>query len=309
MGYMHIDNLPKNPKVLTFKWGYALEKVHGTSAHVSFKWVTSNGIVNHETGEMGDIKNVQLTFFHGGESRDKFLALFDEEALKAAFIATGILRDVTVYGEAYGGKQQKMSHVYGPDTRFIAFDVKHGDRWLDVPSADRLAVGLGFEFVPWQKIDMDLDKLDALRDSPSEVSVRRGMNHPWREGIVLRPPFEVYFGEEGGRIIAKHKRPEAQETKTPRNVGDKALEFANSEALAEEWVTEQRLEHALSKPENAHVKGIEQVKDLIAYMVADVLREGEGEVTDTKANRQAIGKFTVKLFKERLEAQLREAQS
>ena len=44
-------------------------------------------------------------------------------------------------------------------------------------------------------------------------------------------------------------------------------------------------------------------------MVADVLREGEGEVADTKANKQAIGKFTVKLLKERLNASLREVAS
>lgn len=317
MGYMHINNLPKNPKVLMFKEGYALEKVHGTSAHVTFKLVETQGCEKDErcprhpdhTAECEPGKVVHLSFFSGGASYEPFVQLFDQEALKAAFLATGIQRDVTVYGEAYGGKMQKMQHVYGPDLRFIAFDVKHGERWMGVEQADRLVTGLGLEFVPWQKVPMDLAVLDALRDAPSEVSARRGLNHSWREGIVLRPPIEVFFGEEGERIIAKHKRPEMKETKTQRNVGDKALEFANAEAMAEEWVTERRLENALSKPENAHVVGIEQVKDLIAYMVADVLREGAEEVQDTKANRQAIGTKTVKLFKERLNAQLREQHS
>lgn len=37
MGYMHIDNLYKNQDMLIFRECYALEKIHGTSAHVSWK--------------------------------------------------------------------------------------------------------------------------------------------------------------------------------------------------------------------------------------------------------------------------------
>ena len=36
MGYMRIDNLYKNQAVLSFKEVYALEKVHGTSAHIHY---------------------------------------------------------------------------------------------------------------------------------------------------------------------------------------------------------------------------------------------------------------------------------
>ena len=36
MGYMHIDNLYKNQDVLMFREAYALEKIHGTSAHVAY---------------------------------------------------------------------------------------------------------------------------------------------------------------------------------------------------------------------------------------------------------------------------------
>ncbi len=34
MGYLHIDNLYKNQTIRLFRECYALEKVHGTSAHV-----------------------------------------------------------------------------------------------------------------------------------------------------------------------------------------------------------------------------------------------------------------------------------
>lgn len=37
MGYLHIENLYKNKTILLFRECYALEKIHGSSAHVSFR--------------------------------------------------------------------------------------------------------------------------------------------------------------------------------------------------------------------------------------------------------------------------------
>ncbi len=37
MGYLHIENLYKNIDIMQFKECYAMEKIHGTSAHVRFK--------------------------------------------------------------------------------------------------------------------------------------------------------------------------------------------------------------------------------------------------------------------------------
>src|SRR4051812_23692424 len=112
MGYLHINNLYKDQKILNFKRCYALEKVHGTSAHVKFS------VDEHPDGI--DIYN--LTFYGGGEKHERFEALFDKAALLQRFEELGH-REVTVYGEAYGGKQQGMSHTYGPDLKFIVFDV------------------------------------------------------------------------------------------------------------------------------------------------------------------------------------------
>ena len=48
MGYAHIDNLYKEQTILMFRECYALEKIHGTSAHISWKgkqlWLSSGGI-------------------------------------------------------------------------------------------------------------------------------------------------------------------------------------------------------------------------------------------------------------------------
>ena len=121
MGYLHIENLykPSAQKILMFKECYAMEKIHGTSAHVSWD------------GEF-------IRFFSGGESNEKFKTLFDQNFLMNKLTELGYaIRKVTIYGEAYGGKCQGMSHTYGPNLKFIAFDVcVDENNWLNVPEAE-----------------------------------------------------------------------------------------------------------------------------------------------------------------------------
>lgn len=286
MGYAHIDNLYKNQEILMFKECYAMEKIHGTSAHVGFR-----------EGE--------LRFFNGGENRDKFLACFDHEELKAKMLELG-LDNVTVYGEAYGGKQQGMRHTYGNETRFIAFDVKLGDTWLSVPDAANIVNDLGLEFVYYVKIPTTLEAIDAERDSPSIQAKRNGIEEEKpREGVVLRPLIELRKNN-GGRIVSKHKGEKFQETKTKRKVVDpeklKVLEEAN--AIAEEWVTQMRLSHVLQKfSEDVNV---DSMGDIIKAMVEDVEREAKGEIVESKSARKAISSRTAKMFQQIVKSRLKE---
>ena len=280
MGYLHIDNLYKNQEIMLFRECFALEKIHGTSAHLSFK-------------------DGQVHYFAGGESHDNFVKLFDAEALKAAFEAVGH-PEVVVFGEAYGGKQQGQSWRYGKVLKFVAFDVKVGDYWLDVPNACQVAQRMGLEFVHFEKGPTEIGWLDSQRDAPSEQARRNGVegDQP-REGVVLRPLKELH--DNGGhRIISKHKRAEERETKTHREVGDPAklavLEAAD--AIAQEWVTPTRLEHVLDKLGPVTMADIPKV---IAAMVEDVTREAKGEIVDSKEARKAIGTAAAKLFKKRLQ--------
>src|SRR5579872_2653917 len=117
MGYLHIDNLYKNQDILLFKECYALEKIHGTSAHVALA----------RTPNVCDTPGQEQVFFNsGGAKHETFVALFNEEDLKARFAATGAF-DVRVHGEAYGGKQQGQKWRYGDALKFVAFDVKIGE--------------------------------------------------------------------------------------------------------------------------------------------------------------------------------------
>ena len=57
MGYLHIRNLYQDQDILLFKECYALEKIHGTSAHIAW--------------------DGELKFFAGGCNHDRFCALFN----------------------------------------------------------------------------------------------------------------------------------------------------------------------------------------------------------------------------------------
>ena len=207
--------------------------------------------------------------------------------------------EVTVFGEAYGGRQQAQSHRYGKQLRFVAFDVKVGDHWLDVPNAQQVALRLGLDFVHFVKVPTDLASLDAQRDAPSEQARRNGIEAPQtREGVVLRPVRE-FRDNNGDRIISKHKNDIERETKTPRDVAvdpAKLQVLAAAEAIAEEWVTPTRLDHVLDKLPGA---GMQDTPKVIAAMIEDVVREGKDEIVDSKDARRAIGSATAKLFKKR----------
>lgn len=323
MGYLHISNLYKDQDILMFKECFALEKIHGTSAHLEWKQNPSNPAQR------------QLVFFSGGTSYNLFVSLFDQEKLTAAF--TTICppdKDMTVYGESYGGKEQGMSETYGKTPKFVVFDVQIGDNWLSVPDAENICKGLGLEFVHYEKVSTDLKSLDEQRDLPSMQAIRNGISQMYpttsitppevlantgpmdvigrwgawvinprkREGVVLRPLIEL-TKNNNARIICKHKGDNFKETKSPRPVVDPAkMQVLNdAEAIATEWVTPMRLQHVLDKLPG---HSIEKMRAIIAAMVEDVEREGTGEFIPSEAVKKAIGKKTALAYKEYLHSKL-----
>jgi len=288
MGYMNMDNLYKAQEILMMRRCYALEKIHGTSAHIQFK--------------DGDI-----TFFGGGIKHETFVALFDKDALIAKFKEIfGDMFGVTikVHGEAYGGSCQKMSNTYGKELRFIVFDVLVGDSWLNVPNANDVADNLGLEFVAWEEISTDLDAIDAARDADSVQAKRNGIDEPRkREGVVLRPLIEMHKNN-GKRIIVKHKGTEFEERKTPQKVinPDKLKVLQEATAIADEWVTDMRLTHVLDQLASAgkDVESITVTGDVVKAMIDDVVREAGDEIVDSKPARTAIGRKAAEMFKARV---------
>ena len=296
MSYRHIENLYKNKDILLFKQCYAMEKIHGTSAHIKY-----------------NTKEDKLIFFSGGGPYDIFIALFDHEKLLIKFRDNAIshqdVSSVTIYGEFYGGKIQKMSYTYGPNPKFIAFEVMINreindikeEQWMNVLQADKISNSFGIEFVYYKIIDTTEEAISAemMADSVQAIRNNMGEGH-MREGIVLRPLVELIH-PNGGRIISKHKRPEfAERANTPKFTDPeklKILEKANE--IAEEWVVPERLRHVLDAVGLANPQ-MEDAQKIIKGMIEDVEREGKSEIVESKEARKMIGKKTMKLFKEYL---------
>lgn len=283
MSYMHIQNLYKNQDILLFKECYALEKIHGTSAHISFHLTPTGGPV--------------IYHFSGGVKYANFLKLFDNDKLLEIFKSIGVEK-LVIYGEAYGGSCQKMSDTYGKELKFIVFEVKIGDLWLNVEAAAEIAKTFELEFVHFEKVKTDIEVLDKLASADSVQAVRNEMGPgKLREGVVLRPLIEL-TKNNGERLIAKHKNDKFKETRSGREVTPEKLEvLAEANKIAEEWVTEMRLQHVLNKFQDPDIKN---TGDIIKAMIEDVTREAEGEIIDSKEAKTAIGKRTAALFKDRL---------
>lgn len=339
MSYLHIPNLyrAEGQLILALRRCWALEKLHGTSAHITYKTNPSNK------------SQWQLTFFSGGESYNNFIKLFDKDILMKSLGELGLDPDkeLTIYGECYGGSQQGMSETYGTSLKFGVFDIQIGDCWLAVPQADEMAQKLGLEFVPYQECSTDLADLDAQRDLPSVQAIRNGvsehcpagderekttlrpimgfkqgepcwfegrvlLNPRKREGVVLRPLFEIRLNgneEAGHRLICKHKGDDFKETKTARPVVDpaKMAVLTDATAIAEEWVTAMRLEHVIAKlPSVLAGKPLDMslIPELIKSMTEDVLREASGEITEGDAVKKAIGKKAVEMYKVYLKSKI-----
>ncbi len=279
MGYLHIDNLYKNTEILLFKECYALEKIHGTSAKVIWK-------------------DKKIILSSGGEKYKKFAKLFNTEKLEKKFKEL-FECDVTIYGEAYGGKCQGMSATYGKELKFVVFDVKVDGNWLDVLNAEDVVKKIGLEFVSFTKIKTTLKEIDRQRDLPSIQSFKNGIGEEkLREGIVLRPLIEL-IKNNGNRIIVKHKGEKFSETKTKREVNPEQLKILeDAKTIAEEWVTPMRLNHVLDKLGNP--SEMENTREVIKAMIEDVTREAKGEIKESRQAIQFIGKKTAQLFKQKI---------
>lgn len=309
MGYLHIDNLYKDQKILMFKECYAMEKIHGTSAWLSYTpaEVVDAKEFGYRTIDKIEVKSSRLNFFAGGGKYEHFITLFDAEAIRLKLNELTPGKHTIIYGEYYGGKMHKMSKTYGADMKFVAFDVRIGGHWLNVPKAEEIVNLLGLEFVYYKKIPTTIEAIDAERDAPSCQAIRNGMGSttdnygfcpPIQEGIVLRPIEEVILNN-GDRVIAKHKRPEFRETKTHKVVSEEKLKvIAEARAIAEEWVTLERLNHILNR--GVVEAKIENTGEIIALMIEDILREAKGEIEDSPNARKQIAKETALLFKRHL---------
>ena len=282
MGYQKIYNLYADQRILSFAECYALEKIHGTSAHIAYK------------------EGQPLKFFSGGVQQGPFEALFNRDTLLEKFIQLGH-KDITVFGEAFGGKCQGFSHTYGPALRFVAFDVALGEgNFVSVPESCTIAQALGLMFVRYKRIPTTMEAIDAERDRFSAEAEFVGIQGKHMEGVVLRPLQEVR-DDRGNRICCKHKRDEFRETKSARKVAPTQEQLdakLKDDELASEWVTEMRMTHVMDKLVAAgKVLDTKATGDVISAMENDVIAESMGLGAEwTHAALRAVRKQTAALY-------------
>lgn len=283
MGYADIENLYKDQKVLLFKEAWALEKVDGCSA-----WL--------------DYRENNLFYHTGCGNKAGFPKLFDHEKLLAYMREHFGSKDVTLYGEHYGGSiQNNHQFMYGKEQDFIMFDIKVGDVWLSFDKVKKLGKAMGIPVVNGVLVKATKDMLDKVRTAPSDLSIKKGCGKRMREGIVIRP-LEEFTSNNGDRVIAKYKNEEFEkEMKSPRNIDDPARLKVLTEAreIAEEWVLPARLNHLLSNPTKYGIPENPDKKDtgaVIKAMVADVEKESKGETVITDAVKKAIGEKARAIF-------------
>jgi hypothetical protein len=302
---MDIVNLYKDTTIIDlFKEVWATEKIHGTSAHISWKVRPVIPMVPNTMSFVTLPPMHGVQFFEGGVSREDFLALFNEEELFDKFMAEFGDTEVTLYGEAYGGKCQKMGNTYGSKLRFIVFEVKVGECWLAVPAAEAVALKMGFEFVHYRKIPATLEAIETECLLDSVQAVRNGMGPcKMREGVVLHPMIELRKNN-GARIIVKHKRAEFRETNKEVSVDPAKREaYASAKAIAEQWVSPMRLTHVLDK---LNVKAdLVNMREIINGMFDDVKKEGVGFEWSPEVQK-FVGAKTADLVKQRVAQDLRE---
>src|SRR5690606_13186065 len=106
---------------------------------------------------------------------------------------------VTLYGEGYGPKIQKVGAKYRDDPSFVLFDVLRGKVWLQRESIEDVASQLGIETVP------------VVMRAPIDWATRRvasGQYSHWgdflAEGLVGTPEVGV-LDRCGNRIQVKIK--------------------------------------------------------------------------------------------------------
>jgi len=306
MGYRKIPNLYKDNRIFDFKDCYALEKIHGSSAHVT---ITRKRELMLGCLQKNATMNDEVNYFCGGCNAIVFKEIFDTQKILELFEenfpkeAKDGEHTIQFYGEGYGGKMQKMSGTYGPDLKFIVFEVLLNNQILKVPQGEKLAKKFGLEFVSYKMLkNFTVEDLNTQRDAESVQAIRNGMGTgKTSEGIVIRTINELndYYGHT---IITKHKSEKFSELKTPRKVTRTPQELAvirEAKLIAEEWCTPMRLEHILQK--YPKLPDMTETGNIIKTMQQDIYTEGKGEIVECRDTLGAIARKTARLFKEKLQ--------
>jgi Rnl2 family RNA ligase len=181
------------------------------------------------------------------------------------------LGDIIIVGEWYGaGIQSKIK--YCEDKRFMVFDVCICGYWLSWDNVVDVATNLGYDVVPvLYEGPFDKEAIRPLTIADSTVAARNGFPGQTTEGVVIRTK-NVYFDNQGERVVGKFKNPAFEELKSAKEGRTVAATPANVSEFVEEWVTDNRLDHVLG-----HLGDNPNIGDILKEMSKDVQEEADGK--------------------------------
>jgi ATP-dependent RNA circularization protein (DNA/RNA ligase family) len=164
------------------------EKVDGTNVRIFWD--------GHKVAFGGRTDRAQIPVDLMNFLNEKFATNETEELFEQKFGDC----EVTLYGEGYGKKIQKVGGLYRDNVSFILFDVTVGNTWLKRDSVEDIATAFGVDAVPIVGVGSIEKAVEFVKQSPmSALSDKAPM-----EGVVARPECEV-FDRMGRRVIVKIK--------------------------------------------------------------------------------------------------------
>ena len=163
------------------------EKIDGTNVRVMWDGASMSFNGKSDNAQMpGPLMQTLIAQFSNLPMLDLFNEKFGDDP-------------VTIYGEGFGGSIQKGGATYGPEQRFVAFDIRVGDWWLRRKDFNELTRSLAIPVVP---------EIGVMTLTEAAELASRGFDSAYgpfpAEGVIARPETELR-ARNGERIIVKIK--------------------------------------------------------------------------------------------------------
>lgn len=176
-------SMPEFEYLKNLEWEWT-EKVDGTNTRVYF-----------------DGKRISF----GGRTDDSQIPTFLLRRLEKLFNLQSMkeLQGLTLFGEGYGNKIQKVGKFYNPnESDFILFDIQTDDGiWLERKDVEDIAKKLNIQAVPIVGEGTLAEAENVVKNTYLSLVSKEKLT---AEGLVLRPKQEL-LTREGKRIITKIK--------------------------------------------------------------------------------------------------------
>lgn len=130
--------------------------------------------------------------------------LFDEKTVLDYFenLKNGLNEPIVIYGEGYGKKIQSCGGKYCKDhAKFIVFDIKVGEWWLNRESIEQICKDLNLEIVPVMGYFTLQEAIDFVKTGFKDPIAEEDLD---AEGLVLKTDLNIRR-RNGERIVTKVK--------------------------------------------------------------------------------------------------------